>query len=209
MISMTSEHELVEQHVGLAQVIALDYFNIPGTSLDEAISEAHMALIRASKGFNPTKGEFAPYAARAIRNCLNTLYAKQLKMARLFPKSLDDPPIPSAKREGISSSDVQSRVTDSRQDVRKAVSQRETYSILTSVLKTLSPREQIVIEHIRLGRSLAEIGSLLGVSKQAVHNVSAPALIKLREKLKATGYHGLDSMGHLKSLSSSHLRRVG
>jgi RNA polymerase sigma factor (sigma-70 family) len=206
---MSTLEALVEEHLGLAQVIAFDYANIPGTSLDEALSEAHLALFRASRGFDPAKGEFAPYAARAMRNCLNTLYAKQLKMARLFPKSLDDPPLPSVKSEGNSSSGFPSRIKDSRQDVRKAVSQRETYSVLTSILKTLSPREQIVIEHIRLGRSLAEIGALLGVSKQAVHKVSAPALIKLKEKLQATGYGGLDSKGFLKSQANNRLRPLG
>jgi RNA polymerase sigma factor (sigma-70 family) len=197
--SMIPSHELVEQHLGLAQVIALDYCNIPGIALDEAVSEANLAMFRASEGFDPRKGDFAPYAARAIRNSLNSLYAKQLKIARMFPKSLDEPPVQQNGPSDSSSNSEPARAKDSRQDVHKSVKRGETFSILADVLKTLSPREQIVIEHMRLGRSLSEIGDTLGVSKQAIHKISAPALSKLRARLEETGYQGLDSQGFLKS----------
>jgi RNA polymerase sigma factor (sigma-70 family) len=191
--------ELVEQHLGLAQVIAMDYANIPGVLHSEALSEACLALLRASKGFDRRKGEFAPYAARAMRNSLNTLYAKQLKLARIFPKSLDEPPCPAAGLLGQDSDSALGQIHDSRQDVIRSVKRSETISILRDILKTLSPREQIVVEQLRLGRSLTEIGERLGVSKQAVHKISTPALAKLKARLLETGYSGLDSQGFLKS----------
>ena len=206
---MSSPHELVEQHLGLAQVIALDYSNIPGISLDEAISEAYMAMLRASEGFDPKKGDFAPYTARSIRNSLNSLYAKQLKMARLFPKSLNDPPGAQNGAADSQSSSLLARIRDSKQDVRHSVKHRETVSILMEVLRTLSPREQVVIEHMRLGRTLSEIGESLGVTKQAIHKISAPALAKLRSKLEETGYQGLDSHGFLKSGSKPSIDKRG
>jgi RNA polymerase sigma factor (sigma-70 family) len=209
MEAMTLPHELVEQHMGLAQVIALDYSNIPGIGLDEAISEANMAMLRASDGYDPKKGDFSPYAARAIRNSLNSLYAKQLKVARLFPKSLDDPPGLQDGSSGSQSSSQLSRIQDSRQDVHRSVKRAETSSVLREVLRTLSPREQIVIEHMRLGRTLSEIGESLGVSKQAIHKISAPALAKLRARLQETGYQGLDSQGFLKSRSRSTIGKPG
>jgi RNA polymerase sigma factor (sigma-70 family) len=189
--------------LGLAQVIALDYSNIPGISLDEAISEANLAMLRASEGFDPKKGDFAPYAARAIRNSLNSLYAKQLRLARLFPKSLDDPPGTKDGSSGSWSASQLSRIRDSGQDVHRSVKRGETYSVLSEVLRTLSPREQIVIEHMRLGRTLSEIGESLGVSKQAIHKISSPALAKVRARLEETGYQGLDSQGFLKSRSKT------
>ena len=209
MIPMTSPHELVEHHLGLAQVIALDYSNIPGVSLDEAVSEANLAMLRASDGYDPKKGDFAPYAARAIRNSLNSLYAKQLKVARLFPKSLDDPPGQQDGSSGSQSSSQLSRIRDSRQDVHRSVKRGESSTVLSEVLRTLSPREQIVIEHMRLGRTLSEIGESLGVSKQAIHKISAPALAKLRDRLEKTGYQGLDSQGFLKSRSKQSINKRG
>jgi RNA polymerase sigma factor (sigma-70 family) len=201
--------DLVEQHLGLAQVIAFDYSNIPGVSVDEAVSEAHGALMRASEGFDSAKGEFAPYAARAVRNALNSLYAKQLKMARLFPKSIDEPPLNAGSTHNNSGSSLLHQHHDSRQDVHKSVKRRESNSVLSDLLASLSPREQIVIEHMRLGRSLSEIGQSLGVSKQAIHKISSPALTKLKAALEANGYCGLDSQGFLKSRSARKPKRVG
>jgi predicted DNA-binding protein YlxM (UPF0122 family) len=53
------------------------------------------------------------------------------------------------------------------------------------------------------GKSLAEIGKKKGISKQAVHKTSSPALAKLKDKLSGLGYRGLDSKGFLKSSRSA------
>jgi RNA polymerase sigma factor (sigma-70 family) len=197
---MSNRTFLVEQNLGLAQVIAFDYANIPGVTLSEAVSEAQVALMRAADNFDSSKGEFTPYAARVLRNALNSLYAKQLRMARMFPKSLDQPPVNGSGDHGSNNGPFDR--PDSQQDVRKSVKRRETNSILRDILRTLSPHEQLIIEHMRLGRSLSEIGNKLGVSKQAVHKVSSPALAKVKEALETFGYKGLDSQGFLKSASS-------
>ena len=57
---------LVEQHLGLARMIAYEYANIPGASMDEIISETENALAAAGRAFDPEKGQFAAYAGRAI-----------------------------------------------------------------------------------------------------------------------------------------------
>jgi RNA polymerase sigma factor (sigma-70 family) len=206
-VNMSSGSNLIDQHLGLAHVVAFDYANIPGITLGDAVSEAHGALIRASDGFDAAKGEFAPYASRAMRNALNSLYAKQLRMARLFPRSLDEPPLNADADASASSFGVE--FPDSRQNVHKNVKRRETQSVLADVLRHLSPREQIVIEQMRLGRSLSEIGDNLGISKQAVHKVSAPALAKVKAALEASGYSGLDSHGFLRSASSVPRKPAG
>lgn len=187
-------------HLGLAKVIALEYTNIPGVTADEAISEAHQALLRASSAFDPTKGEFTPYAARSIRNALNSFYAKHLRLAHIFPKSLDEPPNwPSSQDSSAPGTGLLGKIRDSRQDVSGEVSRRETGRILAEVLNVLSPRERIVIGALGQGKSLAEIGKKMGITKQAVHKISGAALAKLKDKLSGLGYRGLDSKGFLKS----------
>ena len=74
--------DLVEQHLGLARMIAYEYANIPGASMDEIISEAENALAAAGRAFDPEKGQFAAYAGRAIRNALNSLFTRQLRYVR-------------------------------------------------------------------------------------------------------------------------------
>jgi DNA-directed RNA polymerase sigma subunit (sigma70/sigma32) len=63
-------------------VIAYEYANIPGASLSEVVAEAENALASAGRGFDPAKGEFTAFAARAIRNALNTFFAKQLRYVK-------------------------------------------------------------------------------------------------------------------------------
>jgi len=153
-----------EGHMALAQVIALEYFNIPRALPEEALSEAQLALWRAANAYNPERGEFPAYASRAIRNALNTLYAKQLKMAEIFPQSLDESPKWVAV--GLSNGSTfdaspKSRLKDQQQDVRKSAQWEETSTILTQVLERLNLRERVVIDAIRSGHSFSEIGSLV------------------------------------------------
>ena len=201
---MTDKKKLLEEHLNYAEVIAIEYLNIPMADYKEAFSEAYLALNRAVERYNPDKGEFIPFASRSIRNALNTLYAKQLRMAKMFPKSLDSAPAwKSAAGYGSSSSkSFASRFADSRQDVRRQVALQETNSIMSEVMDTLSPRERSVLEKIRLGFSLSEIGNKMGISKQAVHKISAPALVKLRSHLEGMGFRGIDSYGFLKASSA-------
>ena len=192
--------ELFSNHAGLAQVISLEYTNIPMAQPTEIFAEAQQALFRAAQGFDPARGEFGPYAARAIRNALNTLYAKQLRFAKVFPKSLDEPPNWAKFDPLESASDVAPAGSqDSKQDVLTQVRRRETGSIIEEVLRILSPRERIVVDGIRLGQSLSEIGKALGVSKQAAHKVSTAAIAKLHSQFARLGYQGVDSKGFLKS----------
>lgn len=198
--SVDAAVDKASEYRGLAELIALEYTNIPRATVAEAISEAYHALVRASAAFDPEKGDFAPFAARAIRNALNSLYAKQLRLARVFPKSLDEAPRWHPTSE-ISSggSALIARVKDSSQDVRKHVRRRETLGVITEVMGALTPREQLIVSSLRDGRSLAETGRRLGISKQAVHKASTGALRKLRTLLEGRGFSGTDSQGFLRS----------
>jgi DNA-directed RNA polymerase sigma subunit (sigma70/sigma32) len=53
---MNQETRLVEDHLGLAQVIACEYANIPAATLDEIVAEAQKALAAAARRFDPEKG---------------------------------------------------------------------------------------------------------------------------------------------------------
>ncbi len=192
--------ERFEAHLALAQIIALEYLNIPRALPEEALSEAQLALWRASNAFNPERGEFPAYASRAIRNALNTLYAKQLRMAEVFPQSLDDSPnwenvgLPSGSSFDASPN---AKLRDQKQDVRKKVQWDETSTILSQVLGLLTLRERVIIDAIRSGHSFSEIGNKLSVSKQTAHKTGTSALAKIRKCLEEIGYTGLDTEGLL------------
>lgn len=195
---------LIEEHLVLAELIAFDYSNIPGCQWDEARSEANLALIRAAQSYDPAKGEFVSFSSRAIRNALNSLYAKQLRLLKIFPKSIDDPiqyPLVEHRHHrDISVDDDYSAA--SGQDIRKDVRQRETSTVIESLMNQLSPRERVIVGALRVGNSYTEIGDSLGISKQAAHKSAKSGLVKLRTGLERLGYRGIASDGHLASWGS-------
>jgi RNA polymerase sigma factor (sigma-70 family) len=202
---------LIEEHLFLAELIAFDYANIPGCQWDEARSEASVALVRAAGAYDPAKGEFVSFSSRVIRNALNSLYAKQLRLLKIFPKSIDDPiQFASVENRGLTglSTDGDFAI-ESAQDVRKDVRQRETSTVIESLMNLLSPRERVIVGALKAGSSYAEIGDSLGISKQAAHKSAKSGLAKLRAGLDRLGYRGIASDGHLASRDSKKEHHSG
>ena len=200
-------NSLIEDHLFLVEVIAFDYANIPGCQLGEALSDGNLALVRAAQAYDPSRGEFIPFASRVIRNALNSLYAKQLRILKMFPKSIDDPiQWPQASATGsIESQSDHSAHADSGPDTLKGIRIRETLSAIESAMNLLTPRERLVINAFRVGASFPEIGERLGISKQAAHKSVKSGLMKLRNGLARMGYRGLATDGQLGSLKSEKL----
>jgi RNA polymerase sigma factor (sigma-70 family) len=194
--------DLFESHNTLAKAIALEYLNIPSVDVSECISIAQQALWRAANSFNSDKGRFSSFASKSIRNALNSLYAKQLKVSKIFPESLDASPNWPHLKDAYSDSDA-SAIFDPKESVHAKVRLGETKTFLHDVMRALTPREYIVIEYIKNGNSFSEIGNLLGISKQAAHKIANNALEKLRLHLEATGFSGIDSYGLLKEQSET------
>ena len=189
--------DLVEQHLGLARMIAYEYANIPGASMDEIVSEAENALAAAGRNFDPEKGQFTAYAGRAMRNALNSFFTRQLRYVKVHEFSLDAEPPTSAS----TGSSARKEHADPGADVALAARAAESRRILEDVLAELPPRSRVIVTRIREGKSYSEIGEELNVSKQAIHKVAHAALQSLREKLDARGFSGIDSKGFLKSAS--------
>lgn len=176
-------------------MIAYEYANIPGASMDEIISEAANALAAAGRAFDPEKGQFAAYAGRAIRNALNSLFTRQLRYVKVHDFSLDAEPTTSDSTSASARKDH----ADPGADVPLAARAEESRRILEDVLAELSPRSRLIVVRLREGKSYSDIGAELGISKQAVHKVGYAALQSLREKLEGRGFSGIDSKGFLKS----------
>jgi len=187
--------DLVEQNLGLARMIAYEYANIPGASMDEVVAEAGTALAAAARAFDPDKGQFTAYAGRAIRNALNSFFTRQLRYLKVHQFTLDAAPTTSTNGAGPKDH------PDPSADVVLAARAAESRRILEEVLAQLPSRSRLIVLRIREGKSYSEIGEELSISKQAVHKVGHAALQSLREKLEARGMSGLDSKGFLKSSS--------
>ena len=184
----------VNELLPLVTKIAREFSNIPGLPHAEIEIAAQEALAHAARLFNPAKGDFTAYAARAMRYTLRDLYERQVRHHRHHVYDLDLPvtqfaTTPEARIQQVLSTNVltdQAAALESRKRLEMAIS-------------TLSPRLCRVAEGIRDGKSYSEIGTTLGISKQEAHKLAGAAIATLRENLEAMGFQGLDTLGLLKS----------
>ncbi len=180
----------------LAAKIAREFGNIPGLPFAEIELSAQEALANAARLFDPEKGDFTSYAARAMRNALCDLYERQKRHHRHHAYILDEPvasgsaTTAEARVHGIPS-------PDSPPPDHAAI--HESRERLEIAMSGLSPRLRVVAEGIRDGKSYSEIGSSLGISKQAAHKLAGAAITALREKLESMGFAGIDTLGLLQS----------
>ncbi len=192
---MPGPDTLFHSHLPLADKIAGGYANIPGMTADDVRAVAHAALHRAALAFDPARGEFGPYAARAIRNALNSLHQKEARHAQ---RHLPEADLVVTDSTGGSTAPSQ-QLPDEFQDVLSQVRSQESRRVLENLLASLPARTQQILALVAEGNSYAEIGERLGVSKQAVHKAAAAALGSLREQLAAQGFGGLDTQGFLRT----------
>ena len=195
---MIEADALFHAHLSLAEKIASGYANIPGVSMDDVRAVAQAALNRAARAFDPARGEFEPYAAQAIRNALNSLHQKEARHARQIVPEAD---LALAAFTTTGSTAPGQRLPDEFQDVLAQVRSQESRSVLEAVLATLPERTRQILGLVAAGRSYAEIGDSLGISKQAAHKAATSAMTQIREQLATQGFGGLDSQGMLRTAS--------
>lgn len=188
--------ERVNELLRLAAKIAREFSNIPGLPHAEIDLAAQEALANAARHFDPAKGDFTAYAARAMRNALRDLYERQVRHHRHHIYDLDLPitesaTTPEARVQQIEAPDFPL--------ANHAAAALESGRRLQLAMECLSPRLRLVAEGIRDGKSYSEIGSMLGVSKQAAHKLAGAAIASLRDRLEAMGFQGVDTLGFLKS----------
>ena len=196
---MQDADALFHLHLNLADRIAGGYGNIAGVMPDDIQALAREALNRAAQSYDASKGGFEPYAARVIRNALNDLHGKQARHARVMVTV--EPPQDATTTQ----TSFVEQAADPAEDVALLVSRVESRAILEELLAQLPARTRSILGEMAQGRSYAEIGEKLGVSKQAIHKTAAAALDQLRDHLNQRGYKALDSAGLLKSDSVKRL----
>jgi RNA polymerase sigma factor (sigma-70 family) len=193
---MPDSDALFHAHLSLADKIAGGYANIPGVTADDVRAVAQTALLRAARAFDPARGAFEPYAAQAIRNALNSLHQKEARHARQIVPEAD---LALAAFTTTGSTAPGQRLPDEFQDVLAKVRSQDSRRVLEAVLTTLPARTRQILGLVAAGRSYAEIGESLGISKQAAHKAATSAMTHIREQLAAQGFGGLDSQGVLRT----------
>ena len=168
--------DLVRANMALVLAMA-KRTRIPNVEFSELVSEGNMALLRSVEKFDVSRGfKFSTYACRAILKSFNRLATKTGRYRQHFPTEYD----PEMERSDY--------------DVKKHEMQREeSVEALRDILATnranLSDVERtIVSERFALasrgkGKTLAEVGKMVGLTNERVRQIQNLALSKIREVL--------------------------
>ena len=172
------------QHIKLAQILASKYFNIPGASREEILSEAQTALVKASMAYQEDKGPFRPFAGTVIRNALNSLFKKQLRQVQIIGKSLDET-IHGATQFGTHVGNLGQNIRDTKKDVIQDIIIKERKKTLLKAINHLNKEEKEIVYYISHKKTLEEIGKKYGVTRQAIFKKWVKAVQKLKSILES------------------------
>ena len=159
----------------LALVVAMaKRTKIPDVDFSELVSEGNMALLRAIEKFDVSRGyKFSTYACRVILKSFSRLASKSGTHRRRFGVEFDPSMEPGDHAE------------QRRQAVQNDALSR-LHGILVNNHADLSANEQRVIDQrfaLTEGgkrKTLALVGSEMGVSKERIRQIQRSALAKLR-----------------------------
>jgi RNA polymerase sigma factor (sigma-70 family) len=155
---------------------------ITGVDFSDLISEGNLALLRAVDKFDCSRGfKFSTYACRAILKSFSRVAGRAARHRGYFPTEFD-PTLEKSDFQEIRREEEQTGYLD------------ELKSILSSNLAKLNEVEQRVIRmrfalddtgqgEAQTGRTLEQVGELIGVTKERVRQIQNKALGKLRDVL--------------------------
>jgi len=163
----------------LAMMLAWTFRNIPGATLDELRAEARLATWQAAQAFDPSRNRaFEPFAKRAIKNRLISLYRKETTFRTAIQMTLDEPCAEDATETTVSrtSSEDEPKNLD-------LVCLRETKAVLAEVIAELPARHRDVVRAYLHGETSSDAARKIGITKQSVSAIKSRALEILRQKL--------------------------
>ena len=164
---------IVEQNIGLVWCM-ISQFGSSTLDREEQSSATMMALLKAVDGFNPWLGfRFSTYACNAIRRSLILLARSKSRDRLRFP---------------VEHGDLFERPTTADTGLELYVDR--VGRVLSQNLGELNDRESKVVAWRfpmdgSPSRTLGEIGSAMGLSKERVRQIQKKALTKLRDVLDA------------------------
>jgi len=147
---------------------------IPSVEFSELISEGNMALLRSVEKFDVSRGfKFSTYACRAILKSFNRLATKTGRYRQRFPTEYD----PKLERSDYDVKKHDMRHKDSLDSLRDILAQNSAR--LTDLERT------IVLKRFNIGgrgkgRTLAEVGEIVGLTNERVRQIQNLALCKIR-----------------------------
>ena len=193
-MTIEERNALVEDNIKLSYHFARIHKSIiPNIEYDDAFGIAQIALIKAAARYDPSKGAFSTYVAKAVRNEFIVELNKSNAMYR----------VPICKiaylQAPINGDDI--TFGDTIADDDRTDDLMDTI-MLQQALTTVTGREKdILVRYYCLQQSTPHIAKFYGVSHQRITQILTSSLLKIRRKL------GGVNRGDLKGVSGRDFQR--
>jgi RNA polymerase sigma factor (sigma-70 family) len=150
---------------------------IPNVEFSELVSEGNMALLRSVDKFDVSRGfKLSTYACRAILKSFNRMATKTGRYRQHFPTEFD----PDMERSDFDVRRHESQKENSVDSIREILATNRAR--LSDVERTII-MERFAIATRTKGRTLAEVGKLVGLTNERVRQIQNLALGKIRMAL--------------------------
>jgi len=150
---------------------------IPNVEFSELVSEGNMALLRSVEKFDVSRGfKLSTYACRAILKSFNRLATKTGRYRQHFPTEFD----PDLERSDYDERRHDTQWEDSVEAIREIFTQNR--AMLSDLERTIL-MERFAIATRDKGRTLAEVGKMVGLTNERVRQIQNLALEKIRAAL--------------------------
>ncbi|MBT3279769.1 MAG: sigma-70 family RNA polymerase sigma factor [Phycisphaerales bacterium] len=153
---------------------------VPNVDFPDLVSEGNMALLRSIEKFDVSRGfKFSTYACRSILKSFNRLATKTSRYRERFPVEFD----PEFERSDWDERRHEMQQEHSIDVLREIIAANSAH--LTDVEKTVIIERFALISSTENGkmRTLAQVGSIVGLTNERVRQIQNNALGKLREAM--------------------------
>lgn len=167
--SIEERNAMVEANMGLVGYVLGHYFR--GNATDDNFQIGYIALMRAADLFDVSKGyKFTTYACKSIWGQINNAVRRKAKQEiKTRPVMEFDHPL-----------DHRCPATIADDSEQAALHRKHTDLTSAGILDILPPRERRIIKGREMeGKTLQELGTEMGISKERVRQLQAAAMRRI------------------------------
>ncbi|MCA9245364.1 MAG: sigma-70 family RNA polymerase sigma factor, partial [Phycisphaerales bacterium] len=176
-----TQNEIVQANLPLVLAMA-KRTKLGNIDYADLISEGNMALLRSVDKFDAGRGyKFSTYACRAILKSFSRVAMKLARYRGRFPVEFD----PTLERSDYLDKRRVDHEADCVEELRGIIRENtaELSAVEVTVLKARFALAKVQGLEGDSPKTLEQVGSLIGVTKERVRQIQNRALAKLREKL--------------------------
>jgi len=160
-----TQNTIVENYLGLAKSISLKFIKNQNLLDSDVYGCACLALVEASKTYDPSKGAFTTWATRKIKHSIISFLRKNKKYKNVENLGESTDLVPDVSKRSVPV-DIISKLLEENKSESKSCSQNK----------------KILLQHFIQNKSWAEIGRDLNLSRERVRQKGQEAIRFIQKK---------------------------